>query len=69
MDLRDEILARAEALGLEQQRASIQFVTSLASSGAKDKTALAFRAFAGSLDAISAQEMKQAIEEGCEPLS
>lgn len=66
MDVRDEIVARVEALSPELQKQVLEFVTSLASSGNKKNTYLALRALAGSLDPVSAQEMRQAIEEECE---
>jgi hypothetical protein len=66
MDVRDEIVARVEALSPELQQQVLQFVTSLASSGTKDRTALVLRSLAGSLDPTSAREMREAIEEGCE---
>jgi hypothetical protein len=66
MDLRDEIIARVQALSPELQRQVLQFVTSLASSGRKDSTALVLLSLGGSLDPTSAREMREAIEEGCE---
>lgn len=69
MDVRDEIVARVEALSPELQKQVLQFVTSLASSGNKDRTAMVLLSLAGSLDPTSACEMREGIEEGCEHIS
>jgi ADP-dependent phosphofructokinase/glucokinase len=66
MDVRHEIAKRVEELPPEMQDQVLRFVASLAASTPKGKHGAAFRQFSSSLDAISAQQMTQAIEDGCE---
>jgi hypothetical protein len=47
-------------------RRVLRFVASLAGSAPKGEHGAAMRQFASSLDAVSARQMTQAIEEGCE---
>jgi hypothetical protein len=46
----------------------LQFVAFLAVSCSAGKSGSSLRKFASSLDPLSAREMKQAIEEGCEQI-
>jgi hypothetical protein len=48
------------------QEQVLRFVASLAAQSPTGESGTALRHFAGSLDAVSAQEMVQAIEEDCE---
>jgi hypothetical protein len=48
------------------QERVLRFVTSLAGSAPKGEHGAALLQFASSLDAVSARQMTQAIEEGCE---
>jgi hypothetical protein len=66
MDLRQEIAQRIDALAADQQAEVLQFIASLASRTVNGESGLNLRRFARSLDSDSAQEMIQAIDEGCE---
>lgn len=66
MDVRHEIAKQVEALPPEMQERVLRFVASLAGSAPKGECGAALRQFASSLDATSARQMAQAIEEGCE---
>ena len=66
MDVRREIAKQVEALPPEMQERVLRFVTSLAGSAPKGEQGAALRQFASSLDAVSARQVTQAIEEGCE---
>jgi hypothetical protein len=66
MDVRHEIARQVEALPPGMQQRVLRFVTSLASSAPMGERGAALRQFASSLDADSARQMTQAIEEGCE---
>jgi hypothetical protein len=66
MDLRREIAERIDALAPDQQERVLQFVASLPSRAINGESGLSLRHFARSLDSDSAQQMIQAIEEGCE---
>ncbi len=65
MDVKDEIARQVEKLPPDAQNQVLQFVTSLAAAtrGADGATLCQF---AFSLDTESAQQMINAIEEGCE---
>jgi hypothetical protein len=66
VDIRAEIAARVDALTPEMQEQVLRFVSSLASAPPKGEPGVALRRFARLLDRESAQEMREAIEEGCE---
>jgi hypothetical protein len=66
MDVRHEIAKQVEALPPEMQEQVLRFVTSLSGSAPKGERGATLRQFASSLDSVSAREMVQAIEEGCE---
>ena len=66
MDFRREIAQRIESLAPDQQAQVLQFVTSLSASALKGERGGDLRAFAHSLDSESAQQMIQAIDDGCE---
>ena len=66
MDVREELVARVEKLPPEMQEQVLRFVASLAAPGPTGESGTALRHFSGSLDAVSAQEIAQAIEEHCE---
>jgi hypothetical protein len=66
MDLRREIAQKVDALAPDQQTEVLQFVASLASRTLNGESGLSLRRFARSLDSDSAEQMIQAINEGCE---
>ena len=66
MDIRNEIAMRVDKLPREMQQQVLRFVASLAVSPSSGESGRALRQFSGSLDAESAQQMIQAIEEECE---
>ena len=66
MDFRKEIVTRVDKLPPEMQEQVLRFVASLDATPLKGESGAALRQFAGSLDASSAQQMIQAIEEDCE---
>ena len=66
MDISHEITKRIEALPLDQQELVLRFVASLSATVSSGEKGSALREFASSLDPVSAREMIQAIEEGCE---
>jgi hypothetical protein len=65
MDVRDEIAKQVERLPPDMQSQVLQFVISLAAS-ARGKNGATLRQFASSLDAVSAEQMEEAIEQECE---
>jgi hypothetical protein len=66
MNVRHEIAKQIEALPPEMQERALGFVASLAGSAPKGEHGAGLRQFSSSLDAVSARQMTQAIEEGCE---
>ena len=66
MDVRSEIARRVEQLPPEMQEQVLRFVASLAPTALKGENGAALRQFSSSLDAASARQMIQAIEEECE---
>ena len=66
MDITNEIVARIGKLPPEMREQVLRFVASLTASLPKGESGTALRQFSGSLDAESAQQMIQAIEEDCE---
>jgi hypothetical protein len=66
MCVRDEIVARVDKLPPEMQEEVLRFLTSLAAPTPKGESGAALRQFSGSLDPVSAQEMRRAIDEQCE---
>jgi len=68
MSVSEEIAKRVESLPPEVQQQVLRFVASLADSCPAGTSGAALRKFAFSLDPVSAREMKQAIEEGCEQI-
>ena len=66
MDVRQENAKQVEALPPEMRERVLPFAASLAGSAPKGEEGAALRQFSSSLDAVSARQMTQAIEEGCE---
>ncbi len=66
MDVKDEIAAEVDKLPVDLQEQVLRFVVTLVQSAPKGESGSELRRFAGCLDPVSAEEMKQAIEEGCE---
>jgi len=66
MNIRNEILTRVDQLTPDTQERVPRFVASLSPSKSPGKSGAALREFAGSLDAISARQMIEAVEEDCE---
>lgn len=66
MDISQELTKRIAALPHDQQQLVLRFVASLSANAAAGEKGSALREFAHSIDSISAHEMTQAIEEGCE---
>jgi hypothetical protein len=66
MDVTQEIAKRVEKLPPDMQQQVLRFVASLAASAPTGENGAALRQFSSSLDAVSAQQMTQAIEEECE---
>lgn len=66
MDVRDEIVSQVDKLPHELQEQVLRFLATLTGSASKGEMGSGLRAFAGSLDPVSAREMTQAIEEECE---
>ena len=66
MDVRQEIQEQVEKLPPDTQHRVLRFVASLAATAPTGENGAALRQFSSSLDAVSAQEMTQAIEEECE---
>ena len=66
MDIRQEIANRVDKLPPEGQEQVLRFVTSLAIANVKGESGVALRQFAGTLDAASAKQMIQSIEDECE---
>jgi hypothetical protein len=66
MDVRQEIAKRVEQLPPDMQQQVLRFVASLAASPPSGENGAALRQFSYSLDAVSAQQMTQAIDEECE---
>ena len=65
MDVKDEIARQVGKLPLDAQNRVLQFVTSIAAA-TRGANGADLCQFAFSLDAESAQQMTQAIEEECE---
>jgi hypothetical protein len=68
MDVREEIGKRVDKLSPEMQAQVLRFVASLAASVPAGETGAALRQFAFLIDAASARQMEQAIEEECEQI-
>ena len=66
MDVEQEIAKQVEKLPPGMQQQVLRFVSSLAASAPTGENGAALRQFSSSLDAVSAQQMTQAIEEECE---
>ena len=66
MDVRQEIARRVEKLPPESQEQVLRFVASLPASAPAGEKGARLRQFSSSLDSVSARQMIQAIEEGCE---
>jgi mRNA-degrading endonuclease RelE of RelBE toxin-antitoxin system len=66
MDFRQEIAKQVEKLPPDIQEQVLRFVTSLSASAPAGEKGARLRQFSSSLDSVSAQQMIQAIEEGCE---
>jgi len=66
MDVREEIGKRVDKLSPEMQEHVLRFVASLGASAHAGETGAALRRLAFSIDAASAWQMEQAIEEDCE---
>lgn len=66
MNLQTEIAERVAKLSPPLQEQVLLFVSSLEASALRGESGAALTRFAGSLDATSAREMTQAIEQECE---
>lgn len=66
MDLRQQIAQQVEKRPADMQEQVLRFVASLSPSAPVGENGARLRQFASSLDAVSAKEMTQAIEEECE---
>jgi hypothetical protein len=66
MDVHEEIRKRVAKLSPEMQDQVLRFVSSLAPTAPEGEAGAALRQFAFSIDAASARQMEQAIEEECE---
>ncbi|MBM3746656.1 MAG: DUF2281 domain-containing protein [Acidobacteria bacterium] len=66
LSITSRITEQLEHLPAELQRRVLDFVEALAQSQPKGEPGANLLRFAGSLDPQSAQEMRAAIEEGCE---
>ena len=66
LTITDRITEQIEHLPSEFQRRVLDFVEALAKSRPRGEPGANLLRFAGSLDPQSAQEMRAAIEEGCE---
>jgi hypothetical protein len=66
MDVRAEIVKQVEKLPPAMQEQVLRFVASLTASAPTGESGATLRQFSSSLDAESARQMMQAIEEECE---
>jgi hypothetical protein len=66
LDIAAEIARQIERLPPEMQEEVLRFASALASSARVGENGAALKQFASSLDPLSAREMVEAIEEGCE---
>ena len=66
MNTPQEIERQLKLLPLSKQEDVLRYVTALTSDMSNDRAQTSIMAFAGTLDAESAREMREAIEEGCE---
>jgi predicted DNA-binding protein len=66
MDVTEEIARQVENLPPEMQERVLRFVASLTASTPAGENGARLRQFSSSLDAASARQMRQAIEEECE---
>jgi hypothetical protein len=66
LDIREEIAKQVERLPLEMQEQVLRFATSLVASAPVGENGATLRQFSSSLDPVSARQMTQAIEDGCE---
>ena len=66
MDFRAEIAKQVERLPPTQQERVLRFVASLSASTVAGESGASLRQFSRSLDAVSAEEMTEAIEKECE---
>ena len=66
MDIRKEIEKQVDQLPPAMQEQVLRFVASLRDEKAIGEKGAALLVFSGSLDAVSAQEMSDAIERECE---
>jgi len=66
MDVKREIARKVDNLPPDLQQQVLQFVASLSASALVGESGATLRRFSSSLDAVSARQMIQAIEEECE---
>ncbi|MFN0103900.1 MAG: hypothetical protein ACKV2U_17680 [Bryobacteraceae bacterium] len=66
MNIPLEIAKQLERLPPSKQEQVLRFVVSLTAVAPIGEKGTAFRAFSGSLDSVSAQEIREAIEKECE---
>lgn len=66
MDIREEIAKQVEKSPPDIQERVLRFVASLSASAPAGESGAMLRRFSSSLDAVSARQMIQAIEEECE---
>jgi hypothetical protein len=66
MDIRQEIVKQIDQLPPAMQEQVLRFVASLTAAAPVGEKGAALRQFSNSLDPVSAQQMRQAIERECE---
>ncbi len=66
MDIRQEIAKQVEQLPPAMQEQVLRFVTSLTAAPPAGERGAALHQFSSSLDLVSARQMSEAIEKGCE---
>ena len=68
MDIQREIARKVEQLPPSMQEEVLRFVTSLNATSALGEKGSDLRQFSNSIDALSAQQMRDAIERECEQI-
>jgi hypothetical protein len=66
MNVKSQIVSQLESLSPELQEQVLQYVNSLTCSSRTGERGADLRQFAGSLDSVSANEIKRAIDNECE---
>ena len=68
MDIPQEIAKQVQQLPPAIQEQVLRFVSSLTTATQSGQSGADFRQFAGTLDSVSAHEMREAIENDCEQI-